>query len=199
MQLHLASILSQKGMTQSALADQIGVKKGFMSEIISGKKSPSFETLIAIAAALGVSIGELFGETPKAAPLSIGFHEGQAVPFAWRPTADSHDTSSEIAALKHGIRRPETYKVTSPVPWLALLPGDILIVDLGRSPKDGEIILVGLSNEDGFDTRTVLARFRDGLALMPDPLVQEPVLTLGTDPRAAWRATVRSIIRPIVA
>lgn len=199
MQLYLAPILSQKGMTQSALADQIGVKKGFMSEIISGKKSPSFETLIAIAGALGVSIGELFGEAPKIEPQNSGFHEGQAVPYAWRPTAESHDTSSEIAALKHGIRRPETYKVTAPVPWLAMLPGDILIVDLGKSPKNGEIILVGLSDQNGFNTRTVLARFREGLALMPDAMTQEPVLTLGTDPRAAWRATVRSIIRPMLA
>jgi len=47
-------------MTQSDLADAVGVNKSFISEIASGKKKPSFETQQAIADALNVDVGALF-------------------------------------------------------------------------------------------------------------------------------------------
>jgi len=64
MKLRIKDILRDKRLTQTALSDLVGVKKGFMSEIIAGKKNPSVETLGKIADALNVSIGELFESPP---------------------------------------------------------------------------------------------------------------------------------------
>lgn len=60
MTLKIKQLLDARDMTQTALADRVGVAKGFISEIIAGKKRPSFETQMAIAEALDVDVGALF-------------------------------------------------------------------------------------------------------------------------------------------
>jgi transcriptional regulator with XRE-family HTH domain len=198
MRLNLHPILTRTGINQTTLADRVGVRKGFISEIISGKKTPSYDTLIAMAAALGVQVGELFEDAPTKPAPAAGLSESQAVPYAWQPRNQPEAHGDEIAALSSALRRPETYQVTSAVPWLALLAGDVLVVDLGTAPRDGDLILVGVIDSDSGTTRTILARFQNGQALTPDPTQPEPVLNLDTDPRAAWRATVKSVVRQMV-
>lgn len=59
MKLRLKEILTKKGMKQVTLAERVGVEKGYVSELVSGKKVPSIPTLEKIADALGVSIIDL--------------------------------------------------------------------------------------------------------------------------------------------
>ena len=44
-----------------AVAEKVGIKQQNMSNMLNGKTKPSLETLEKIADALGVPIGELFG------------------------------------------------------------------------------------------------------------------------------------------
>ncbi|GGB44075.1 hypothetical protein GCM10011505_26760 [Tistrella bauzanensis] len=53
----------RKGLTLAALADRMAMDKGYLSRVERGQKSPSVGTLLKIAAALDVPIGQLFGET----------------------------------------------------------------------------------------------------------------------------------------
>ena len=56
----IRELRKRRGMTQTELARRAGVKQGVISYIESGKtKHPRIDTLIAIAAALGVSVEEL--------------------------------------------------------------------------------------------------------------------------------------------
>jgi DNA-binding XRE family transcriptional regulator len=48
-----------RGLSQDALAERVGVSKTTISEIESGRKTGSVETLLAIAKALNVEIGDL--------------------------------------------------------------------------------------------------------------------------------------------
>ena len=48
-----------RGLTLDALADAVGLSKGYLSDIENGKKPGSVKTLNRIAAALGVEIGNL--------------------------------------------------------------------------------------------------------------------------------------------
>lgn len=61
-------------MNQTQLADALGVQKGFVSELVSGKKSPSFETFVALCTALNASPNELFGIWPD-----VGHSEPQGL------------------------------------------------------------------------------------------------------------------------
>lgn len=197
MKLNIAPALRQSGKTQTALADAIGVKKGFMSEILSGKKAPSLDTLIAIATALEVGVGDLF-EAPEiraSAPTKPGLSEGDATPYEWRTASRINNTNQLLAVAKSGVKHPETYKVLHDTTWLSLLAGDILVVDLATPPEDGDIILIGLTDANGFNAKTLLRRFKDGAALSPEPGADDPVISLDTDPRAAWRATVKAVVR----
>ncbi len=62
MNLQIKEIMSIKGVTSASLADQIGLSKVAISNIITGKSLPSLETLMKMSEVLHVSISELIGE-----------------------------------------------------------------------------------------------------------------------------------------
>jgi len=51
-----------KGYTVEALAAAAGLNKGFLSRLERGTKRPSIDTVLRLSAALGVPVGQLFGE-----------------------------------------------------------------------------------------------------------------------------------------
>jgi transcriptional regulator with XRE-family HTH domain len=54
-----------RGLSARRLASLVGVTSGFMSQLENGQTTPSLATLLRIAAALEVRIGDLFHATPK--------------------------------------------------------------------------------------------------------------------------------------
>jgi transcriptional regulator with XRE-family HTH domain len=58
----LRHIRLEKGLTVEALAAAADLDKGFLSRLERGTKRPSVETVLRLSAALGVSVGQLFGE-----------------------------------------------------------------------------------------------------------------------------------------
>src|ERR1700744_5989647 len=58
----LRHIRLEKGLTVEALAAAAGLDKGFLSRLERGTKRPSVETVLRLSAALGVPVGQLFGE-----------------------------------------------------------------------------------------------------------------------------------------
>jgi transcriptional regulator with XRE-family HTH domain len=58
----LRHIRQEKGMTVEALAAAADLNKGFLSRLERGTKQPSVETVLRLSAALGVPVGQLFGE-----------------------------------------------------------------------------------------------------------------------------------------
>jgi HTH-type biofilm formation transcriptional regulator len=51
--------MARKGWSANQLADLSGVSRGFVSELMSGHKSPTLRTLAKIAEAFGVEVREL--------------------------------------------------------------------------------------------------------------------------------------------
>jgi transcriptional regulator with XRE-family HTH domain len=62
----------ERGMTVRGLARAIEVSASLISQIETGRSSPSVSTLYAMTAALGVSIEEVFGDGARAAERSAG-------------------------------------------------------------------------------------------------------------------------------
>ena len=64
----LKSLLDKRGMTQRALAEKLGTTEVTVSRYTSGNRTPNVETTVAIAEVLGVSLDQLVGYEPPAAP-----------------------------------------------------------------------------------------------------------------------------------
>lgn len=63
--MKLKEIREKKGITQTELAKQINRKPNFISEIESGKKSMSIDTLLKVIDVLDCSADELLGIDKK--------------------------------------------------------------------------------------------------------------------------------------
>jgi DNA-binding XRE family transcriptional regulator len=58
---HVASVRKQSGLSQQALADQIGVNRVTVARIEIGDQIPSVDLALAISGALGSTVEALFG------------------------------------------------------------------------------------------------------------------------------------------
>lgn len=65
MNLLIKDIMNERGVTSAWLAENVGISKVAVSNIITGKSSPSLDNLLKIAEVLNVSITELIGEEKK--------------------------------------------------------------------------------------------------------------------------------------
>lgn len=63
-------IRQRKGLSIQALADQIGMGRPQLSQLLHGKNSPTLETMERIADGLGVDVRELLNEEPAMAAAS---------------------------------------------------------------------------------------------------------------------------------
>lgn len=64
MQLRIKEVSKSQGVSITKLAELVGITQPNMSNIANGKTSPSLDLLERIAAALGVSVPELFAPQP---------------------------------------------------------------------------------------------------------------------------------------
>jgi transcriptional regulator with XRE-family HTH domain len=68
----------QKGYTVEALAAAAELNKGFLSRLERGTKRPSVETVLRLSAALGVPVGQLFGEQTSDDTVRISRADGRS-------------------------------------------------------------------------------------------------------------------------
>ena len=62
MDLRIKEFMSERNVTSAWLAEQVGISKVAVSNIVTGKSSPSLDNLLKIASVLNVPITELIGE-----------------------------------------------------------------------------------------------------------------------------------------
>lgn len=61
MKLYIGQAIARSGKTQTQVASDIGVSKGYVSDLISNKKMPSLETLIQICTATDSTPNDILG------------------------------------------------------------------------------------------------------------------------------------------
>ena len=149
-----------RGLSQGALADIAGVTRQSISGIESGRWSPSLEVALALAAALGARVEDLFGAAPELPPIDaprrprpaactgarLGdrWHSGRLSPYG-RPwlrrrlpaplgyTTGTHQASaSSIIQTKPLAASRPTLAIAGCDPALALLAGPL---DRHRPPN----------------------------------------------------------------
>jgi len=67
----LRSVREQRGLTLDETAELSGISKSHLSRLESSERQPSVASLLALAAAFGVTVGTLFGESSETTPLLV--------------------------------------------------------------------------------------------------------------------------------
>ncbi len=168
MSLNLKNLLDEKGVSQTTLAQALGASRGYVSEIVSGKKQPSLEMLERIAAELNVSTGDLFANNR-----AQGFEEPSVRAFvAKSPSAKRHVAALTRALAPHA-RHPILHEITQCCPAAMLMKGDLLIADAHPDPTDGDLVVVQVQDTESGEVETDLATWHRGAVI---PLYGRPQL-----------------------
>lgn len=162
----IGQILRRNGMTQQQLADALGVSKGYVSELVSGKKNPSTPMLRRIADALNATVDDILTEGPVSdAAGPAGFSEPQA---ELSPAPESPSLRQLVKLLAPGSAHVQAYRAGRAFPAFAILPGDLLLIGTPPTVRDGDLVIATLSNGQPHHGVTVL-RQRMGDRLVPPP------------------------------
>jgi transcriptional regulator with XRE-family HTH domain len=94
----LRHIRLEKGFTVEALAAAAGLDKGFLSRLERGTKRPSVDTVLRLSAALGVPVGQLFGEQTTDDTVRVSRAAGRT-----RSLEDPEAYSFELLTPKGGL------------------------------------------------------------------------------------------------
>jgi transcriptional regulator with XRE-family HTH domain len=127
-----------QGLTLEQAAELSGISKSHLSRIESSERQPSVASLLALSAALGVSVGALFGETHGATPVTVSQPdeprwESNGLAIA---TCSGYAGSSVIDALRVTVPvdRPPPAPARHPgEEWIYVLRGTLLF------EYDGEV------------------------------------------------------------
>lgn len=104
-----------------------------------------------------------------------GFAERDARPWRPKPTASELEL---IRALAPTARHPTTYRLTRGAPGFNLSAGDVVIVDLHRTPAPKDIVVVNMTDPEVGAATTLLRRYLPPYVI-PDNPDDEPHLLDG--------------------
>jgi len=134
--------LKPRGMKQK-LADYLGLSHDKVSKSLSGERGIRWEEMDRIRRFFGM-------HSPGA------FREDDVLPYIAAPDRAADDIARQAASrLRHGV----CYRLARSMPWLGCLQGDIALIEIGRAPADGEIVLAGLAHPESGAASTVLRRY----------------------------------------
>lgn len=158
MSLNILAHLKSKKMTQAALAEAVGVSPGFISEVISGKKRFSLETLEKVAEVLNLSVGDLYDDA-AAKPVDAaprGFRE-DLTPFE----PGRHDAGQHLDRLARALLpaggRLALARLSRSAPGLAAMTGDIICLDTATRSVTGQTLACQVVDEMTASARTMFA------------------------------------------
>jgi transcriptional regulator with XRE-family HTH domain len=96
--IRIRELRTQRGWSQEAFADVAGVHRTYMGHIERGEKNLSFQSMLRVANALGVTLSELF----------VGLEKGDSAKILNRKAARVPATKSraleEVATLERSVR-----------------------------------------------------------------------------------------------
>lgn len=131
--------------------------------------SPRHDSLARIADRLGVSLAWLLGDDPVAAPRQAvqtrpGFSD-TAAPYRIEPAPPRDGDSAQTATLRaiYGTKagQPSSLRVLVALPAFALAPGDVLIIDLARLPRSGELAVVTVFDDEAAASATLIMQIAE--------------------------------------
>lgn len=189
----IKALLAHTGLNAHQLATKAGIASSTLHRFMS---SPDYDgmlsgrTLAALAEVAGVQPMEFPGR-------ARGFGEAEAEQFAFEPRGDGADNFNRaVRELCGGRNGRDPWVMRSYALELAgILPGDILIVDLNRSPKPLDLVCAQIYDWSRSRADTVF-RVYDPPFLLPRSLRQpneKPVMVDGAN--VVIKGVVDNVIR----
>lgn len=145
MALNIKRQLKELGKSQAWLATELDVSPGYVSELISGKKSPSHKLLLEMALALQIDPSGLFGSDREARNALVhGVHKSLRETQFDDTDRDDQSSSGDLQAIVGGsnLKDAKTYATTEHLPNFMILAGDHILVDLSREPQPGNLVVI---------------------------------------------------------
>ena len=158
MKLALGKILSDMNIRQARLAEMADLTPGYVSLLVSGKKTPSAATLEKIASAIGVHVPDLYrGRSTTKIESHTGFSE-DTVEFVTKPAQQPSHKADDYQYLK--AKRSDLS--------LGIVNGDILHLDMSGNRRRG-IAAVTRADHNTGNAATTLRQVEDNKLLPLDP------------------------------
>jgi len=168
----------QRGLTQEALAQRLGVTRTAVNMWESGKNVPSRDNLASIIGILGLDPGLALGldasgpatqpETPVS--IAVGAWPATIPVFAAALVSGGHPDEFEIdTTTVHRVARPPRLarrndvfalhvQGTTMSPWRE--PGQLVVIDNVKPPRPSEYVIARLNDTTSAKPRCLLARLK---------------------------------------
>lgn len=175
--IRLKMAMDAAGIGEKALVKKIGAGGSYVRDILYGRsKNPQGAKLRAAADALNVDVDWLLGAGPReliAKKNGGGFAE-PAQASAWTPPerreGDNRPSLDDLLrALCPPDARPAYLKASATLPAIGIIAGDLVVIDLKRPPRRGEIVTVQRVDEETASAVTVFRRWLDPILVPPEP------------------------------
>lgn len=150
--------LSEQRGRARRLAEELDVSESYLSNLSRGRKSGSVEIWRKISEATGIPVAALVGTD------ETGGFSDDAEPFTPPPVPQGATLDAYLAP---GVAHRLTWRSTIAAPSFGILAGDLLVIDMRRAARTGEIVLAATLNGDTTDTR--IARLAPPWLITPDP------------------------------
>lgn len=169
-QQRLRQAMFMKGIRQAEIAERSGIDKSKISRYVAGKNMPSGDTLVKLAAALGVDAAWLSGEAPDVDPYDLiketdGFRE---IPIVGRVAAGAPIFAIENQVDSIMVRDNRTglfgLRIVGDSMAPRIMDGDLVVVQQQDDAKDGDIIIALIDDEA---TCKVIKKSAWGVSLVP--------------------------------
>lgn len=111
LRLRLRQLRRQRGLTLEALAARSGLTKSYLSKVERGLAMPSIATVLKVAEALELSVGQLVGEPSEAEVICV-VRRNERTPFSRAP--GRKDYVYEAIAAARAVKRMQPFVMRPP-------------------------------------------------------------------------------------
>jgi len=168
---HLKKLMAKNGITQTDLARLLGRDKSVVTNLFQGRRQLKADEATVIARHIGVPVSQILGEPERAG----GFAEPvMLIPFQHEP---EHCKQFSNVVKKDGkffleVEENEAYSTKTyamearddSMNMAGILPGDILISELDRSCRSGQVVIA--QYYQGRGAKTIIRQY-DSPFLLP--------------------------------
>ncbi len=126
----IRALREARGLSLSGLAAQAGIGKGSLSELETGRRNPTLDTLYAVATPLGVPLAALLDD-----------HDGAAI-------ADEGVVATRVRVIREPGRTTEVY-------LLRLAPGAVRVSPAHAAGVEEQLVVIAGAGAVEYDDRSV--------------------------------------------
>ena len=187
----IRAIADYLDLSPSALAIRAGVAASTLTRYLNdptGVAGVSQKTLDAIAALSGIPVHQM----PNGR--AHGFSEPEATPYDFAETERGFDAAIRLLCQERNGRVPWEMRSWG-LDGRGIVPGDVLLLDLNRKPKSGDIVCAQVYDWSGAGTQTVFRIFDPPFLVMNTTKIDPDKPRVVDDENVVIKGTVFSVLR----